>query len=88
MTKVWAGIIVVFAVALIIVWEQTQSVRLGYRVDNLRVECDRLEQENNDLLARIRALQSMERLDVLARELRLINPDARDIIYLSGNGPQ
>ena len=26
------------------VWQQTQSIRMGYRVDNVRLECEKLDQ--------------------------------------------
>ena len=75
------------AAALILafyVWQQTQSVRLGYSVDNCRKECEKWEQENKALRLKINRLLSMERLDGVAKEKKLMNPDEKKIIYLKG----
>lgn len=66
------------------VWQQTQSVRLGYQVGNLRRECERWEQQNKDWRYKVNCLLSMERLDQVARDRNLINPDDKTTIYLPG----
>jgi cell division protein FtsL len=66
------------------VWQQTQSIRLGYSLDNCRTECDKWEQDNKMLRLKINRLLSMERLDAVAKEKKLIAPDEKQIIYLKG----
>ena len=66
------------------VWQQTQSIRLGYSVDNCKKECEQWEQDNKALRLKINRLLSMERLDAVAKEKKLINPDEKRIIYLKG----
>jgi cell division protein FtsL len=65
------------------VWEQTQSVRLGYTVDTMRRECEQWEQTNKDLRVRINCLISLDRLDRVAKEKQLINPPQERVIYLN-----
>jgi cell division protein FtsL len=74
-----------FALACVLafyVWQQTQSMRMGYAVDNCRKDCEKWEQENKTLRLKINRLLSMERLDSIAKEKKLVTPDEKKIIYL------
>jgi cell division protein FtsL len=74
-----------FAAAIILglyVWQQTQSVRLGYTVDTCKKECERWEQDNKTMRLKINRLLSMERLDTVAKDRKLIISDEKKIIYL------
>jgi len=82
--KYFGWLTVVAFVAVFYVWQQTQSVRLGYRVDNSNKECEKWEQDNKALRLKINRLLSMERLDAVAKENKLVNPDEKKIIYLKG----
>jgi cell division protein FtsL len=76
-----------FAAATVLgfyVWQQTQSVRLGYTVDSYKKECEQCEQENKIMRLKINRLLSMERLDTIAKERKLIISDEKKIIYLKG----
>ena len=72
-------------VLLLYIWQQTESVRLGYKVDNLKKECERWEQENITLQLRVNQFMSMERLDQIAKQKGLIHPQEKDIIYLEND---
>ncbi len=63
---------------------RTQSIRLGYSVDNCRKDCETWEQDNKALRLKINRLLSMERLDMVAKEKKLVTPDEKKIIYLKG----
>ncbi|MBN1823172.1 MAG: hypothetical protein JW803_02510 [Endomicrobiales bacterium] len=65
------------------VWQQTQAVRLGYKVDGVKKECETWEQENKTWRLKINTLLSMERLDKVAKARKLIVPDDKRKIYLS-----
>jgi cell division protein FtsL len=65
------------------VWQQTQSVRLSYRVENLKKECEKWEQENRNLRLRVNQLLSLERLDSVAKAKKLSQPGANKLIYLT-----
>jgi cell division protein FtsL len=64
------------------IWQQTQSVRMGYSVDQVRHECDIWEQQNRQLRLKVNCLLSMERLDKVAKDRKLMSPDAKNIVYL------
>ena len=64
------------------VWEQTQKVRLGYRVEALKVECDKWDQDNTELNLSMRKLMSLERLDQFSREKKLVVPGEKNVIFL------
>jgi cell division protein FtsL len=72
-------------VLLFYIWQQTESVRLGYKVDNLKKECERWEQENISLELKVNQFMSMERLDQVAKQKGLIHPQEKDIIYLEND---
>lgn len=64
------------------VWGQTQSVRLGYEVDRMRRECEKWDQENRSVRLKVNCLLSMERLDKVAQDKKLVAADEKAIIYL------
>jgi len=64
------------------IWQQNQSTRLGYRVDNLRHECERWQQEHKSWETKVIFLPSMERLDKVAKEKKLVSPNEKNIVYL------
>ncbi|OGS34923.1 MAG: hypothetical protein A2293_06665 [Elusimicrobia bacterium RIFOXYB2_FULL_49_7] len=64
------------------VWQQTQSIRMGYSVDTLRLECDKLIQENRSWRLQVNRLISMEKLDRVAQDRSLVIPLEKDVIYL------
>lgn len=79
----YAGLVLAAVFALTFyVWQQTQSLRLGYSIDNCRKEREQWEQDNKAMRLKINRLLSMERLDIVAKEKKLVMPDEKNIIYL------
>lgn len=77
--------LILFAAGIILsfyVWQQTQAVRLGYRVEEMNRECDKWDQENSNLKLKIEKLSSLERLDQFAKERKLVAPSENSIFYL------
>ncbi len=64
------------------VWEQTQNMRLGYRVEETRRECEKWDQDNANLNLKLRRLMSLERLDQFARDKKLAVPGEKSTIFL------
>lgn len=64
------------------VWQQTQSVRLGYRVEEMKRECEKWDQDNANLNLRMRKLMSLERLDQFAKDKKLSVPNDNNRVYL------
>jgi cell division protein FtsL len=82
MLKYLKWVIVGGGVLVFYVWQQTQSVRLGYKVESLQRECDRWSQENRALRLRVNKLISLDRLDKVAQEKKLLAPEEKNIVYL------
>lgn len=75
-----------FIIAIVLffyVWQQTQSMRLGYTVDNMRRECEKWEQENSAWRLDVNRLLSLERLAEISKQRNLAAPHEKSIIYLS-----
>jgi cell division protein FtsL len=64
------------------VFQQTQADRLAYQVESLEKRSEKLNQENDNLLVRINRLLSLERLNQVAGEKKLVSPDKNKCIFL------
>lgn len=84
MFKYFSWLIAAAFILSFYVWQQTQSVRLGYQVGSIRKECETWEQENRDWRLRVNCLLSMDRLDKVAKDRKLVNPEEKNTIYLPG----
>lgn len=80
--KIFKWLTIVGLVLAFYVWEQTQNMRLGYRVEEIKHECEKWDQDNANLNLKLRKLMSLERLDEFAREKKLVVPDEKKVIYL------
>jgi cell division protein FtsL len=59
----------------------------GYQIDSLSREHARLQRDRGRLELEEAALLSPQRLQELARDLRLVDPDSAHVVYLnSGHG--
>ena len=65
---VMLGALMVFGVALLLVWVRLQVVNGGYELSTARRLAHRLEQEQRELEIEIATLTSPRRLETLARE--------------------
>lgn len=83
MFRYFAGIIITGIVLGFYIWQQTQAVRLGYRVEEMKREADRWGQENASLKLKTERLNSLERLDQFAKDRKLVLPDEKSVIYLN-----
>ncbi len=82
MTKYFKWVVIGGGVLVFYIWQQTQAVRLGYKVEALQRECDRWAQANRGLRLRANKLISLDRLDKTAQERKLLPPDEKNIVYL------
>jgi cell division protein FtsL len=69
-------------VLMLYIWQQTQAVRLGYKVEALQRECDRWAQSNRALRLRANKLISLDRLDKIAQERKLAPAEQQNVIYV------
>ncbi|MGB9893150.1 MAG: cell division protein FtsL [Candidatus Saccharicenans sp.] len=66
------------------IWYQSESIRLGYRIHELKIKVEELKEEIKKLEAKKESLLSLERVDRVAREqLKLQDPKPDQIIFES-----
>ncbi|MBI5555681.1 MAG: cell division protein FtsL [Elusimicrobia bacterium] len=76
-------LVLLFCTALIYVWQQIQVVRVGYSINQLKLQIEERENENRSLRIKLNNLGSLERVEKIAKErLKMINPPSENIIYL------
>jgi cell division protein FtsL len=78
--------IVVFACiiagAFAYLWQQTTSVRMGYKLSSLKSEYDRINAENDVLRLKINSVLSLEKMDKIAKEKKLYKPEEKSIMRI------
>jgi cell division protein FtsL len=58
-------------------------VRVGYSINQLRLQIEERENETRSLRVKLNNLGSLERVEKIAKErLKMINPSSENIIYL------
>ena len=72
----------VFFVLLFYVWIQVTSERLGYKVENIRLELNDKKEDNKRLKIAVNELSSPERLDAVAGRLNMQLPSKAQIVEL------
>jgi cell division protein FtsL len=88
--KCWHAATMAFAAALflmILMLPDALGMMAGYQIDSLSREHARLLRDRGRLELEEAALLSPQRLQELARDLRLVDPDSAHVVYLnSGHG--
>ena len=68
--------VLVFLFVLLFAWQHFQCVRYGYQVEQLKIECATLEEQNHQLRLEQAALADPQRIDTLARtRLGMVTPE-------------
>ncbi|MDD5491337.1 MAG: cell division protein FtsL [bacterium] len=76
-------LVLLFCTALIYVWQQIQVVKVGYTINQLKLQIEERENDNRSLRMKLNNLGSLERVEKIAKErLKMINPPPENIIYL------
>ncbi len=77
---VWTAIVIL--ILTFYIWNQIESVRLGYKIGELEENLQTLKKEVGKLEASKASLLSLERVEKIAKEkLRLEKPKKDQIIY-------
>ncbi len=75
--------LLVLAVALLYVWQHIHVVRMGYEVEGLRHEKAALVQEYKSLRLELGQLQSMRRVEEIARNrLGMVTPKRGQVVLI------
>ena len=84
--KCWRAVSMSFAAALflmLLMLPDALGIMAGYQIHALQRDHDKLIQNRARLELEEAALVSPQRLEQLARELRLVDPDSAHVVYLS-----
>ena len=87
--KCWRAASMSFAAALfvmILMLPDALGMIAGYQIHSLEREHERLVQDRARLELEEAALLSPQRLQEMARDLRLVDPDSAHVVYLNPNG--
>ncbi len=77
---VWTSIVLL--ILTFYIWNQIESVRLGYKIGKLEDDLQTLEKEVEKLEAKKSSLLSLERVEKIAKKkLKLEKPKKEQIIY-------
>ncbi|OGS28140.1 MAG: hypothetical protein A2297_08590 [Elusimicrobia bacterium RIFOXYB2_FULL_48_7] len=74
----------IFLVAIIFAWEQIESVRLQYKIDRFSEALQKEHETQSELQILCYKMESPERLDKLAREMKFVIPKKESIVF-AGN---
>lgn len=75
-------LLLAFFVVFLYVWLQITSTRMVYKVDNLRVALDREIEVNKQLKISISELSSPQKLDRIAKKMKLQNPSKGQVVEI------
>jgi cell division protein FtsL len=79
--SVFAGFFVIFFLTFYI-WDQAESVRIGYKTKDLEEEIERLRGDIEQLETQKASLLSLDRVEQMAmQELRMVIPSEKQIIF-------
>ncbi len=77
-----AWTLIVIFILTFYIWNQIESIRLGYKIGHLEVALENLKQEVEKLEAEKSSLLSLEKVEKIAKDkLKLQHPKKEQIIY-------
>jgi len=75
-------VITIISSVFIYLWQQNASIRYAYKVSSLQAKYDKINSENDSLKLKINSILALEKMDKIAKEKNLSNPDESSIIYV------
>jgi len=76
--------VLLFLLVMVYAWQHFSAIECGYRVEQLRGQRDGLVEMNRALRLEEASLRDPQRIDVLARQLGLVAPQAGQVIRVDG----
>jgi hypothetical protein len=73
---------VLLMLAVLYAWQHFSAIEYGYRIEAQKAQCDSLMEVNRQLRLEQAALRDPERIDLLARRLGLVPPDAGQMLRM------
>ncbi len=79
-------ILIIISASFFYVWQHYQVIKIGYKIDKLRIQLNDLKNKNKYLKVETNSLKSLDRIEKRAvDELKMVKPKTEDIIMLPGD---
>jgi cell division protein FtsL len=76
------AVVLLFSLVMVYAWQHFSAVEYGYRIEQLKAQRDSAVELNRALRLEEASLRSPERIDVLARQMGLMSPQAGQVMRL------
>jgi cell division protein FtsL len=76
--------VLLFLLVMVYAWQHFSAIECGYRVEQLRAQRDGLVEMNRALRLEEASLRDPQRIDLLARQMGLMAPQAGQVVRLDG----
>ncbi|HVP52834.1 MAG TPA: hypothetical protein VMT05_12025 [Terriglobales bacterium] len=76
--------VLLFLLVMVYAWQHFSAIECGYRVEQLRAQRDGLVEMNRALRLEEASLRDPQRIDLLARQMGLVAPQAGQVIRMDG----
>jgi len=76
--------VLLFLLVMVYAWQHFSAIECGYRVEQLRAQREGLVEMNRALRLEEASLRDPQRIDVLARQMGLVAPQAGQVIRMDG----
>ncbi len=81
-----ATLAVLFALVMMYGWQHFSSIEYGYKIEQLKSNCDQLAEANRTLKLEQASLRDPERIDAMARQMGMQAPQAGQVQRLDSDG--
>jgi len=84
MAMFFGATLLLFLLVMVYAWQHFSAIECGYRVEQLRAQRDGLVEMNRALRLEEASLRDPQRIDMLARQMGLVAPQAGQVIRMDG----
>jgi len=77
--------VLLFLLVMVYAWQHFSAIECGYRVEQLRAQRSGLAEMNRALRLEEASLRDPQRIDLLARRMGLVAPQAGQVVRLDGS---
>lgn len=81
-----ATLVVLFALVMVYGWQHFSSIEYGYKIEQVKSQCDQLAEANRTLKLEQASLRDPERIDAMARQMGMQAPQAGQVQRLDSDG--
>lgn len=81
-----AALVLLFALVMVYGWQHFSSIEYGYKIEQLKSNCDQIAEANRTLKLEQASLRDPERIDAMARQMGMQAPQAGQVQRLDSDG--